>query len=177
MLVVASDGKEISMFDRFGEFDSAEEMNELAVNLRKEGDQESLMELAWENGIDTEIAEAFLSGDILYLCDVMTAAIGKIEVEAMDLKPKEIMADWVEYLKTRCFEDEEVARAVRSKNKSLKGCIGELLKWSFKNQIPVDKEIIKAAGVSANKVTLGIPGMGQAKQIITGYYLRKAAEK
>ena len=34
------------MWDRFGEFDSATEINELAVNLRKEGDADSLKELA-----------------------------------------------------------------------------------------------------------------------------------
>ncbi|MFR7522954.1 MAG: hypothetical protein ACLUU1_11255 [Ruminococcus sp.] len=53
----------------------------------------------------------------------------------------------------------------------MKGCVAELLKWSFANQIPVDKEILKAAGVSAGRVTLGIPGMGRAKKIIKEYYL------
>lgn len=161
------------MFDRFGEFDSAEEINELAINLRKEKDTESLKILAKENGIDADILEAFLDGDLLYLCDVMSAAIGKIEVEAAVLKPVEIMADWVEYLKTRCFEDEKMARAVRKKGKSLKGAIAALLSWSFKNQLPVDTEIVKAAKVNAGRCTLGIPGMGRAKQIMTEYYLGK----
>lgn len=159
-----------NMFDRFGEFDSAEEINELAVNLRKEGDKESILELAEENGIDREIAKAFIDGDILYLCDDMMAAIGKINVETKELKPVEIMLDWVEYLKSKCFEREEMAKAVRRKGKSLKKCIGELLSWSFKNQHHVDKDILKAAGVNA-RCTLGIPGMGTAKEIITKYYL------
>lgn len=158
------------MYDRFGEFGSAGEINETAVNLRKEGDMESIMLLAKENGIEPDIAEIFISGDLLYLCDEMTAAIGKIDVEAEDLKPKEIMKDWTEYIKARCFEDVRMAAAVRAKEKSLKGCIAELLKWSFKNQIPVDREILKDAGVSASKVTLGIPGAGTAKKIITDYY-------
>lgn len=159
------------MWDRFGEFDSAAEINELAVNLRKEGDADSLKELARENGLDPELAEAFLNGDLLYLCDDMAAAIGKIEIEAAELKPVEIMADWVEYLKARCFEDAGTARAVRRKGKSLKGAIAALLTWSFKNQQAVDKDIIKAAGVSAGKVTLGIPGMARAKQLMAEYYL------
>ena len=46
------------MFDRFGEFDSAAEINETAVNLRREGDIESLKVLATENGIDPEIGRA-----------------------------------------------------------------------------------------------------------------------
>lgn len=159
------------MFERFGEFDSAAEINETAVNLRKEGDRESLEVLAKENGIDEDALEAFMDGTLLYICDEMTAAIGKIEVEAKEVKCAEIMEDWVEYIKAQCFEKPEIARAVRKKGKSLAGCIAELLKWSFKNQIPVDKEIMKAAGVSAGRCTLGIPGMARAKQIITRYYM------
>ena len=162
------------MFERFGEFDSAAEINETAVNLRKEGDKESNRILAKENGIDEEIAEAFIDGDILYLCDDMTAAIGKIDVESVELKPKEIMQDWTEYIKIRCSEDGRMAAAVRKKGKSLKGCIAALLKWSFANQILVDKDILKAAKVNAGRVTLGIPGIGTAKKIITEYYLGKA---
>ncbi|MBE5886736.1 MAG: hypothetical protein E7284_10080 [Lachnospiraceae bacterium] len=161
------------MFDRFGEFDSAAEINKTAVNLRKEGDIESIKVLAEENGIDLDIAEAFIDGDLFYLCDDMAAAIGKIEVESKELKPVEIMEDWVEYLKARCFEDENMAKAIRRKEKSLKGAIGALLTWSFKHQIPIDKDIMKAAGVTAGRCTLGIPGMAKAKQIMTEYYLGK----
>lgn len=161
------------MFERFGEFDSAEEINETAVNLRKEGDQESLQVLARENGIDGEVLEAFLSGELLYLCDEMAAAIGKLEVEAGAVKCAEIMEDWVEYIKAQCFERPEVARAVRRKGKSLAGCIAALLKWSFQNQIPVDKKIMKAAGVTVGRCTLGIPGMARAKKIMTDYYMGK----
>ena len=161
------------MFDRFGEFDSAEEINETAVNLRREGDTDSIKILAKENGIDEDVAEVFIEGTLLYLCDNMTAAIGKLEIEEKDLKVKEIMADWADYIKVRCFEDENMAKAVRRKDKSLKGCIRALLTWSFKNQIPIDKDIMKAAGVTAGRCTLGIPGNGTAKKIITEYYLGK----
>lgn len=159
------------MFDKFGEFDSHEEINELAENLFNEGDTESIGIVAVENGIPEEYAQMYISGDIPFLCDPLTAALGKIEIECAELKPKEIMEDWVEYLKGQCMEDETIAVAVRRKGKSLKGCIGALLAWSFKNQIPIDKEIVKAAGVNASRVTLGIPGMGRAKKIIREYYL------
>ena len=84
--------------------------------------------------------------------------------------------DWVEYIKAGCFEDPEVARAVRKKGKSLAGCIAQILHWSFKHQHTVDKNILKAAKVTAGRCTLGIPGMATAKQIITEYYMggRKA---
>lgn len=165
------------MFNRFGEFDSAEEINTLAVNLRKEGDQESIRTLAEENGIPEEIAECFISGDFMYLCDAMTAAIGKIEIECTELKPEEIMQDWVEYIKEQCFEDEHMAAGVRKKRKSLEGCVGALLKWSIGHQIPVKREIIKASGVNTSRCTLGIPGMGTAKKLIREYYLGKGANK
>lgn len=159
------------MFDRFGEFDSAQGINETAVNLRKEGDLESLKVLAKENGIDEDILEVFESGELLYLCDEMTAAIGKIEVEKKHIDCAEIMDDWVEYIKAQCFEKQEVAVAVRKKGKSLEGCIAALLTWGFKHQHPVDTKIMKAAGVTSNRCTLGIPGMATAKKIITDYYL------
>lgn len=161
------------MFEKFGEFDSHKEINELAENLFNEGDFKSIKDVAKENGIDAEIVEMYIKGEVPELCDALTAALGKIEVESAELKPKEIMEDWVEYLKGQCMENESLALQVRKKGKSLKGCIGALLSWSFKNQQNVDKDIIKAAGVSAGKVTLGIPGMGRAKRIIKEYYLGK----
>lgn len=161
------------MFDKFGEMDSADEINELAENLLNEGDIDSLEAMAKENGIPMEYVLAYKEGEIPFICDDMTAALGKIDVEVAELKPKEIMEDWVEYLKAQCMENELLAFNVRKKGKSLKGCIAALLMWSFKNQQTVDKDTIKAAGVSAGKVTLGIPGMARAKQIITNYYMGK----
>ena len=161
------------MFDKFGEMNSFGEINELAENLFNEGDSTSLYEMAKENGIDKEYVDMYLAGDIPALCDALTAALGKIDAEVAELKPKEIMEDWAEYLRGQCMENETLAFNVRKKGKSLKGCIAALLMWSFKNQQAVDKDIIKAAGVSAGRVTLGIPGMARAKQIITDYYMGK----
>ena len=45
-----------------------------------------------------------------------------------------------------------------------------LLKWSFRHQQSIKKEILKAAGVNVGKVSLGIPGMGTAKRLIRDYY-------
>ena len=159
------------MFDKFGEMGSYTEINELAQNLANEEDYESMREMAKENGIPEELVGLYLSGDIPELCDALTAAIGKLDVECEQLKPKEIMEDWVEYLRVQISDNDLLAHRVRMKDKSLKGCIAALLKWSFKNQVPVGKEILKAAGVTAGKVTLGIPAMGKAKEIILDYYL------
>ncbi len=160
------------MFEKFGEFNSYNEINELAENLFNEGDIESIRTLAEENGLPGEAVDLYINGELPVLCDPMAAALGKLEVEAAALKPKEIMSDWLEYIKGQCMENEILAFQARKKGKSLKGCIAALLSWSFKNQQAVDKDIIKEAGVSAGKVTLGIPGMARAKKIITDYYMR-----
>lgn len=159
------------MFDRFGEFDSAEEINEAAKGLVREGDIDSLKILCRENGIDEDMMQAFLEGDIPFLTDAMSAALGKIEIESKELKPKELVEDWIEYIKAQCMEHEDIAIAVRKKGKNVKGCIVELLRWSFKNRYDVDPEIAKAAGIN-QKVQMGIPGMGTAKKLILDYYRR-----
>lgn len=158
------------MFDKFGELDSFEEINELADNLFNEGDIDSIRIVAKENGIEEEMVQMFLDGDIPFLCDPLTAALGKIEIEAAELKPKEIMEDWVEYLKRQCGENEQIALQVRRKGKSLKGMIGAILGWSYAHQIKIDDEILELAGVT-QRVTLGEPGAGRAKKIIKDYYL------
>lgn len=160
------------MFEKFGEFDSADEINKKAQELLKKNDEENLKVLAKENGIGEEMVALLISGVVRQLCDDELAAFGKIEMEVEDLKAEEIMFDWAEYIKGCIVKEPAMASAVRRKGKSLKGCISELLKWSFKNAKQVDKEICKLANVP-EKVTLGIPGMGRAKQIIRGYYLGK----
>lgn len=159
------------MFDKFGEFDSYREINTLAENLFNENDPESLKIMAAENGIPEMMVDMYLQGETQGLCDPVTAAIGKIEIEAEELKPEEIMEDWVEYIKSQCLTNDLIARQVRRKGKTLRGCIAALLVWSFGNQKEIDRDILKAAKVNAGRVTLGIPGMGTAKRIIREYYM------
>ena len=161
------------MFEKFGELNSFGEINELAENLFNEGDTESLRAMAKENGIQSDFVDMYLQGEIPVLCDQLTAALGKIDVEVAELKPKEIMEDWVQYILIRITEDPKMQKAVRRKGKSLEGCIAALLTWSFKHQIPVNQKIMTAAGVKAGRCTLGIPGMATAKKIITNYYIGK----
>lgn len=160
------------MFDKFGEFDSADEMNRAAAAQRKEGDNDAILTIAEENGIDKEDAMDFIDGCVAAFVTPLMAAYGKLDIEAKELQPYEIMEDWMQYIKLRCAEEPEMAVAVRRKGKSLKGCIAALLEWSMKNQKPVDKDILKAVKINY-KVTLGIPGMGRAKRIITDYYMGK----
>lgn len=165
------------MFEKFGEMESYTQINELANNLKVEGDIESLKQMAAENGIDADICDAFIQGAIPELTDAMSAAIGKIEIEEAELKHKEeIISDWINYIKASCMDSEDVAKAVRMKGKSLNGVIAYILTWSFKNAYAVDEDIVKAAKVSG-RVKMGIPGMGTAKRLIKEYYTGGKNEK
>ncbi len=158
------------MFDKFGEFDSAEELNRAAAAQKEEGDYEAIYAIAKENGIDREDAQDYIDDLVPELASPEMAAYGKLDIEEADLKPYEIMKDWITYIRNTCDESRAMTYAVRRKGKSLKGCIASLLLWSFKHQWPIDREITKAAGVDS-RTTLGIPGMAMAKQLIREYYL------
>lgn len=159
------------MFEKFGEFDSYEELNKAAEGQKAEGDVEALKALAEENGIDLEDVQDYLEGTISELTTKLTAAIGKLAAEEKDLQPSEIVTDWLEYIRSCVMDDEQMRIAVRRRGKSLIGCIGEMLKWSYKNKYKVDDRIVKASGINASGVEMGIPGMETAKKIIRQYYL------
>lgn len=158
------------MWEKFGEFNSAEEINRAAAAQKAEGDEEAVLAIAAENGIDEEDAQDYLAGFMEDLCNPMMAAMGKLKIEEADLRPYEIMEDWITYIRMQCTEVHEMAAAVRCKGKSLRGCIAKILVWSLKNAKPVDADILKAAGAHS-RTTLGIPGMARVKQLITEYYL------
>lgn len=161
------------MFEKFGEFDSSEELNKAAEGLLKEGDIESLKILAAENGIDKDDVEDYEIGLIDSLTTPLTAAYGKLDIETAQLNITEIMEDWMQYIRLQCFNDSKMASEVRKKGKTLKGCIAALIKWSFGHQYEIPADIIKASGISAGRVTLGIPGAGTAHRLIKEYYLGK----
>lgn len=159
------------LYEKFGEFDSAEEINAAADGQKAEGDTDAIFVIAQENGLDREDAQDFIDGVTPELCSVLSAALGKLKVESAELKPAEIMEDWLSYIMIRCGESMDMAAAVRKKEKSLRGCIAKLLVWSFKNAKDVDEKIVKAAGIKQGyPVKLGIPGMARARRIITEYY-------
>lgn len=65
------------MFDKFGEFDSCEEINRAAKAQLEEGDLEAIRTIAEENGLDPEDAEDYCTGAIEELTTPCLAAIGK----------------------------------------------------------------------------------------------------
>jgi hypothetical protein len=167
------------MFEKFGEFDSAEELNRAAAAQKAENDKEALIILAKENGIDEGEVEDYLDGFLMLdeLVTPLMAATGKLKVETEDLKLTGVLADWVNELEMECTESEEVARAVRKKGKELAGYIALLADTGFKNKAVVDKRIVeKCSGelkqiVGPHEFYIGIPDKAERKRLMRQYYI------
>ena len=170
------------MFDKFGEFDSVEELNRAAAAQKEEGDEEALVALAEENGIDREDAEDYMDGCTDTLATPLMAAMGKLKVEIEDLKLSMVLLDWVMELQAECTESEELARAVRRKDKGLDGLIALLADAGFKNKTVVNKRIVEKCGselkriVGSHEFYIGIPDKAARRKIMREYYLGKQVE-
>lgn len=113
------------MFDKFGEFNSYEELNMAAEGLKNEGDKKSLYILAKENGIDKEDVDDYIEGMIPELATVYSAAFGRLEIlyeeeiekkkSVFDQMPLKIIYDMT---KSMC-NGEEFAHAVMKKGKRI----------------------------------------------------------
>lgn len=177
------------MFDKFGEFDSVEELNSRAEELKKEGKTKEIEAFAIENGFEPYVAEMYLSGTIPVLCpDPEDAALAKLSMEEKDMEMTGVIKDWAGYIEAQCMGNETMARAVRSKKKSLRGCLAELLVYALTHQKPVDRTVLQMAEktVKDRKIDLkkeagmepawlkhtkiGIMDMGTAKDLIRKYY-------
>lgn len=167
------------MFEKFGEFDSAEEINRAAAAQFKEGDEKAIYAIAEENGIDKEDADDFMDGILDCLVTITTAAMGKLKVEAEDLELKGILSDWNNFLVEECMDSQELCIAVRRKGKSLKECMAQLIRFAFENKVQVSDKIVSVTKVTHNgkeeplrkPCYLGIPSRTDVKRIIREYYL------
>ena len=167
------------MFEKFGEFDSVEELNRAAEAQRAEGDEKALVLLAEENGLDKEDAEDFMDGCIPVLATPLMAATGKIWVESESLGLKGVLTDWRDTLLDLCTENEALQAAVRRKGKSLCECMAALIRFAFENKEQVSDEIVRKTKITHNgkeeqmrsPLYLGVPNKTQVKKIILDYYL------
>lgn len=116
------------MFDKFGEFNSYEELNLAAEGFKKEGDMDSLMELAEENGINREDVEDYLDGILTELTTPTAAALGRLDIlswEEIANNKNTIEAifllDIFEAAQALCIceSSEEFAKSVMKKGKRL----------------------------------------------------------
>lgn len=163
----------MALYEKYGEFDSCEEINQAAAGQLAEGDTNAIFEIAKENGISEEDAQDYIDGINPELCTVWSAAEGKIKVEKEAMHLEELMADWATDI-VRDFkenDDMEMAKAIRRKEKSLAEAFGKILKksWAIKGKIP--KEILEAAEIHGARVEMGIPGRATTAKILRKYYL------
>ena len=164
------------MFDKFGEFDSAEELNRAAAAQRDEGDEEALVALALENGIDREDAEDFMDRvpGMDELCTPYMAALGKLKVEKEEMKLKRELQDLAEEVETECQTNEAVAAGVRRKGKSLAAYLAKIIDAGYKNAIlipaEITREVKEVPAQYRNQIRTGMPSKAERLDIMRRYY-------
>lgn len=68
-------------FDKFGEFDTYEEFINEAKALFESSDTQAVRDLAKENGLDPDDAEAYITGEETVLTDPVSYAIARVNIE------------------------------------------------------------------------------------------------
>lgn len=127
------------MFDKFGEFDSVEELNRAAEGFKAEGDTESLFALAEENGIDKEDAEDYVAGDTEEFATQVMAAVGRLEVERReilkdnDMNKKMIRMTIWQFVSAMAAE-QDMQTAIMKKGKRIEGIYKEFEEGARKNK-------------------------------------------
>lgn len=164
------------MFERFGEFDSAEELNRAAAAQLAEGDLEAVFALAEENGIDREDAEDYVDGVIKELVTPLTAALGKLKIESEELKLGGVLVEWVDELRDMCLTKEEFVYAVRRKGKVLAKYLALTADYGYENRTVVDKKIVERTQKIKNMVgshgfAIGIPDKKTRRELALKYYM------
>lgn len=168
------------MFDKFGEFDSVEELNRAAAAQLAEGDEEAIFAIAKENGIDKEDAEDYIDGVVDTLVTSRTAAVGKIMVESEELELQGIVVEWRDIIIEECMNNEELCAAVRKKGKALKDCMAQFIRYAFENKVQISNKIVDVTKVTHNgkevpmqkPLYLGVPRRADVKRIMIEYYMK-----
>lgn len=133
------------MFEKFGEFDSYQEINQKAEELFNAGKSDDIFLLAEENGIPKDYAEMYIEGDIPELCDAATAAIGKLDIEMqqdisldknINQQQAKIIIDFLKYF----AQQENMAINIRRTGKRARKILEEMIatakaKWKGKEPV------------------------------------------
>ena len=164
------------LFEKFGEFDSAEEINRAAAAQKAQGDDKALKILAAENGIDEMDAEDFIAGDIPELCTDLSAAIGKLEVEKnyIDITDMTYGA-WAAAIQIMLTDDPELCKAYRKKGKKLAVILGMATVKCSKTRTNAPKLIVDEAkkldGSIPYPLAMGAISIADFKQLVRAYYI------
>lgn len=157
------------MFEKFGEFNSADDMNTIAATMLEEGKTDDILALAKENGIDEDDAKDFIDGIAGELCTPLMAAVGKLKIEAAAVKLPTMMEGYVFVINDMATYDKDLQAGIRKTSKKLVNVLGELLKESSKNRVALPKEITTAAGIKTT-VYVGDVDRTTFKKIVRKYY-------
>lgn len=143
--------RRMAMFEKFGEFNSVEELNMAAEGFLKEGDLESLYALAEENGIDKEDVEDYVNRDTVKFATLSMAAYGCLAVQEKEIsKEKSVMERMIkkqilEMVKSMCPE-KEMATALIKKRNGIKIIFQAMKKGAEKHKSKVSEKM--SCGIS-----------------------------
>lgn len=166
------------MFDKFGELDSFEELNRMAKAQRAEKDEEALMILAEENGLDKEDAEDFFDGLYDELTNAKLAAIGKLKVECKEYDIKGVLQDWVDEIIADLNEDEDLAIGIRKKGRDLGQLIADMAEYGFQHRANVSKKIVDKTKeikkiVGNHGFSIGFPDRVTRRKLVKDFYCKE----
>lgn len=164
------------MFEKFGEFDSAEEICRAAAAQLAEGDVEAIRILAQENGLDPMDVEDYIEGEAEELCTPSMAAVGKLTAEKKELGLTGALEEFVEELFMMCEESREYALAIRRKGKRLDEYLARVVDYAFEHTLEVPKQITdrtkKVKGfMNGHALKMGVPSLADRERIAEEYYL------
>ena len=165
------------LFEKFGEFDSASEINRAAKAQLEQGDIEAVKAIAKENGIDEMDAEDFINGGIPELCTPFTAAIGKLDAEAEALKLPLMMQMWKDTISGMLADDdgERLMLGIRRKDKRLAELFGKMIVEASHNRVNTPQAIVDYARQIDKSIPQTLPTADLSKtrfaEIVREYYL------
>lgn len=157
------------MFEKFGKM-TFDDLNRTAEGLKMEGDVESLVLLAEENGLEKEDAEDYADGVVDTLATPLEAAMGKIKVESehLNLRCSTTLSGMRDLITYVVSQDEEMQVDVHDPEKSLAKCLGKLVAEASRTRYKLPDEIAAAAGIPT--VYMGDISKERAREIIKAYY-------
>lgn len=165
------------LFEKFGEFDSWEEINRAAAAQKEQGDDEAVKTIAKENGIDEMDAQDFLDGALSELCTPMTAAIGKLDAEAEALQLPMMMQMWKDTINGMfaSSDGDQLMIGVRRKGRRLAELFGKMIVECSKSRVNTPQPIVDYARQIDGSIpqTLPMADLSKARfmELVREYYL------
>ena len=128
------------MFEKFGEFDSWQEINKAAVGFLEEGDAKSLFALAKENGFGEAEVSDYVEGETPTLCTATSAAIARLALELENTKENKDMMRVIYDMTQSMVMDElgedkqPLSEAVTKKGRRMDKILEKMREEARKNQ-------------------------------------------